>query len=123
MWWDIFYFFKYSRTMTISKQSKLLYIFSDLSGLSYYGIKLNILSTCLIFIFSLFPADLIKNKYFLKFLKISTNYSSGVYYLHREIRNYLRYYIKDIKYGTFNGSIYFILLKKILNFKLLFIGQ
>ena len=80
-------------------------IFANINGLTYYGINLNILSLCIIFIFALFPGDKIKNKYLLKFLILLSNNSSGVYYLHLTIHQYFRFYIDEIKKSTFFGVI------------------
>ena len=56
-------------------------IFAKINGVTYYGINLNILSVCIISIFSLFPMDKIENKFLLKFLILLSNNSSGVYYV------------------------------------------
>ena len=86
------------------------YIFRRIKGLNFQGINLNIQSICVIFIFSLFPSDKIKNIYIQKFLIIITNYSAGVFYLHISIKDYFSYYFDDIKNGTFKGMFinYFI---------------
>jgi len=85
-------------------------IFIDIKGLLYKGIKFNIQATCIIFIFSLFPSDKIKNKYIKKILILITNYTAGVYYLHIALRHYLIYYFDDIKNRNFRGLFitYFI---------------
>jgi len=85
-------------------------IFTDIKGVSYYGINLNIESICLIFIFSLFPLNNITNNFLKKLLVLLTNYTAGIFYLHVSVRNYLKYFINDIKNGTFFGLIinYFI---------------
>lgn len=80
-------------------------IFTDTRFMPYQGIDLNIQCICIIFIFSLFPSDKIKNKYFLKFLIIITNYTAGVFYLHLSIKRYLNIFFKSIKNYTFTGVI------------------
>lgn len=80
-------------------------IFTNINGVTYYGINLNIMSVCIICIFSLFPSDKIKNKYLIKILILLTNNSSGVYYLHLTIHNYFRFFIDAIKKSTFFGVI------------------
>ena len=84
-------------------------IFSQVFGIAYHGIKLNVLSVCLIIIFSLFPSK-ISNRKLNFFLKIITNYSGGIFYLHQAIQFCFQNSINDIKNGTFFGVIiiYFI---------------
>ena len=97
-------------SMTIYKFVADYNIFIDIKDLFYKGIKFNIQSICIIFIFSFFPSDKIKNKYIVNFLKLITNYTAGVYYLHYALRYYLNIYFYDIKKGTFLGLFinYFI---------------
>lgn len=89
-------------------------IFINIKGLYYKGIKFNIQSICVIFIFSLLPSEKINKLAISKFLTFITNYTAGVYYLHWAIGNYLSIYFIDIKNGTFLGlfinyfSCYFI---------------
>ena len=71
----------------------------------YQGINLNIQCICLIFIFSLFPSDKIKNKYLAKFLTQITNYTGGVFYLHVTVRDYCRVILDRVKSGTFSGVV------------------
>ena len=85
-------------------------IFIKIFGISYHGIKLNILSICLVILFSLFPSNKIKNKKLINRLKFITNYSGGIFYLHQVVHFFFKTYYKDIRDGTFNGviQIYFI---------------
>ena len=85
-------------------------IFRRIRGLNFQGINLNIQSICVIFIFSLFPSDKIKNELLQKLLTLITNYSAGVFYLHFSVRDYFGIYFDDIKNGTFKGIFinYFI---------------
>ena len=80
-------------------------IFTQIKGVVFQGIDLNIQSICIVFIFSLFPSEKIKNKYFSKFLTLITNYSAGIYYLHVPIHWYFEDYIDYIKNKTFFGVI------------------
>jgi len=85
-------------------------IFTIIGGLVYQGIELNIKSVCIIFIFSVFPSEIIKNTYLKKYILLITKYSAGIFYLHISIRDYLIDHNDNIKKGTFIGSIinYFI---------------
>ena len=76
-------------------------VFSDFQGIVYHGIKLNTLSLCIVFIFSLCTFENIKNKYILNIIKSFTNYTGGIFYLHQIIHDYLNDIINDIKKGTF----------------------
>ena len=70
---------------------------------SYTGILYNVRAICLIFIFALFPSNKITNNTIEKILRIISNYTAGVYYLHNEIIIYLKNYIDPIKKGTLFG--------------------
>ena len=80
-------------------------ILTPIKNVLYTGVKLNIQSICLIFIFSLFPSYLVKNKKIRKCLTFITNYTGGIYYLHVPIRMYLIDYSDDIRKGNFLGMI------------------
>ena len=80
-------------------------IFIPIKNVIYTGVKLNIQSICLIFIFSLFPSYLVKNNIIKKFLIFITNYTGGIYYLHVPMRMYLNDYSYDIRKGNFLGMI------------------
>jgi len=85
-------------------------IFIKIFGISYHGIKVNILSICVVIIFYLFPSNKIKNKYLINILTFIINYSGGIFYLHQVVHFFFKPYYKEIRYGTFNGviQIYFI---------------
>ena len=85
-------------------------IFIKIFGVSYHGIKINILSTCIVILFSLFPSNKITNKYVIHFLKFFTNHSGGIFYLHQLVHFFFKPYYKEIRDGTFNGviQVYFI---------------
>lgn len=57
-------------------------------GFDYQNIDLHILSVSIFIIISLFPSNNLKNKLLIKIIKLITNYTSGIYYLHIPIRNY-----------------------------------
>lgn len=81
-------------------------VFSGLGGFLYQGIKLNIRSMCIIFIFSLFPNETMTNKYLNKLIFLITKYSAGIFYLHLSIKKYLKDYNTNVKNGTFLGTIF-----------------
>ena len=72
-------------------------------GIAYPGIKINILSVYLIFIFSLFLTENISNKLINKNIKVILNYTGGIFYLHWSIIGYFRPLIKPIKSRTIFG--------------------
>lgn len=74
-------------------------------SVAYRGIKLNIISICIILIFSLFPSEKIINMKLINILKFITNYIVGVFYLHNTIIFYFKNIIKSIKKGSFRGCI------------------
>lgn len=81
------------------------FIFKSIKGSIYYGVNLNVQSTCLVFIFSLFPSNIVTNSIIRKFLIFITNYTGGIYYLHVPLKRYLNDYSDNIKNGTFLGLI------------------
>jgi len=80
-------------------------IFASQPGIIYYGVNLNIIAICIIFIFSLFHSDKIRNHSIQKLIIFLTKYSGGIFYLHISIGKLLRPYCKDIRNGTFFGII------------------
>ena len=80
-------------------------ILTYIYGFGYSGIKLNIQSMCLIDIFSLFPSESINNYYLIKVITLLTKYTAGIFYLHISIYNFFKFYINDIKNGSFFGII------------------
>ena len=81
------------------------HIFSNIMGFGYQGIDLNIKSICLILVFAMLPFEIIKNKEFKKIIRILTNYSGGVYYLHISFSQYLSVYFDDVKKRNFKGIL------------------
>ena len=78
-------------------------VFITNTGAGYAGVKLYIVSICIFFGFAVFPSELVKNKIILKIIKITTNYTAGIYYIHQPLSYYLRNYISDVKKFTFKG--------------------
>lgn len=85
-------------------------IFTNVIGLNFYGINLNVQSISVIFIFSLIPFNQIKKRSIIKILLFLTNYSGGIFYLHVSIYEFCKFYLVDIRKGSFFGMIinYFI---------------
>ena len=79
-------------------------------GVTFNGVKINILSKCLVIVFSLFPFKNIQNKKLFYLLKYLTGFSAGIYYLHQAVHFYFKSFFNDIRNGTFLGVIinYFI---------------
>ena len=113
---DIFHKLKRYKLNTLIFCSLIFYLTQDFEifrkffGVAYNGVKLNILSICLVISFSFFSFKNIKNKKLLELLKFLTCFSGGVYYLHQAVQFYFKFFILDIKNGTFFGLIinYFI---------------
>lgn len=71
-------------------------ILINLKGVAYYGIYQDLQALCMIFIFTLFPSDKIKNNVVKKLLTILINYSAGVFYLYMSVLSYFKCYFEDI---------------------------
>ena len=80
-------------------------VFIEIKGFLYQGIRLQIISILIFIIFSLFPSQKIKNKNIIKTIRFITNNTSGIYFLHYSISNYLNKYIILIKNKTLFGCI------------------
>ena len=91
-------------------------VFSPINGIAYSGIKLNIKSLCVIFIFSLFPSDKIKNIVIENILKYITSYTAGIFYLHVTVSFYFQEIFKPIKDGSLTGLIIIYLICYIICF-------
>ena len=87
----------------IYKLTQYYEIFSSFKGVQYNGIKLNVCSVCIILIYSLFSTQK-ENKY-IKIINILTNFTGGIYYIHRIVQRYFQFIVNDIKIGTFYGII------------------
>lgn len=81
------------------------FIFANVGGIFYPGVRYNIKGLCVIFIFSIFPSEIIKNKYISKFIIFVTNYTAGVYYLHMNFNQYLAEFFNDYKKPNFTAVI------------------
>lgn len=65
-------------------------VFSNILTFKYGGIRLNIASICIFFIFYLFPFRAIKNKFLINIIKQLTSYTGGIYFIHNLIgRGYI----------------------------------
>lgn len=80
-------------------------IIEGTKGFMYQGFKLNIISLIIFLIVALQPSEKITNIYIIKIIKIFTNFTSGVYYLHIPMYKYLSNYIKLIKRKDIFGCL------------------
>ena len=81
-------------------------IFVRINGFNYQGLNLYIISVSIfiiISILSMHKKD--NNKIIFKIIKIISNQTSGIYYLHIPIKSYLKNYILLIKNKTLIGSL------------------
>ena len=78
-------------------------IFIQNTGTDYAGVKSYLISIVIFIGFSVFPSEKVKNKIIIKIIKILTNYTAGVYYLHLPLSRYLKSKIISIKKRTFKG--------------------
>jgi surface polysaccharide O-acyltransferase-like enzyme len=85
-------------------------IFTNINGIRYPGIRLNVAGITLFILFYALPIEYIKNIYLVKFILFITNYTGGIYYLHSIFLYYLKKKIIFIKNKTFTGTI--IIFKK-----------
>lgn len=88
-------------------------IFISINGIAYSGMKLNIHSISLIFFFSIISSDKISNN---KSLRIITNYTAGIFYLHWSVIKFFKNFVKHIENGTFIGCILIYLICYIICF-------
>ena len=86
-------------------------LFVKINGFRYQGISLYIISVSLFNIISIISRNNKSNNIiFIKMIKILSKHTSGIYYLHVPIKNYLQKYIIIIKNKTLFGSIIVYLL-------------
>ena len=78
---------------------RIFFVFSKFAD--YTGIKLNVLSICLIFIFSSFAFEKIKIKYITNIVDLTTRYTAGIFYLHIPVYKYSKYFFNCIRKGDF----------------------
>ena len=96
------------------------YIFTEVKYENLFsGILYNVRANCLIFIFSLFPSNKITNIKIEILLKIITNYTVGVYFLHNIIIGYFKNIINPIK----NRTLFGILIIYLICYLICFIGM
>ena len=89
-------------------------IFANFYGVAYNGIKLNVISVCIVIIFSLIPLKKLRNKNMVNLLKYMTSYSGGIFYIHQAVQFYFKYLLTDIKNGTFLGIIFIYLISHLI---------
>ena len=84
-------------------------IFLWIKGFDFQGLGLYILSISVFFLFSLIPNERFENKYIIKFIKIISNHTAGIYFIHNHVFFYLKIF-SLVKNGSFIASIivYFI---------------
>ena len=78
---------------------------SNVNGFGYQGIKVHIKSICFFIIFTLFTSEKIKNKNIINLIKLISNVTPGIYYLHYPLYIYLKNYILLIKNQNLCGSL------------------
>ena len=106
----------YILTLIIIFLSKFI-IIKNVKGFRYQGLKVHIESLIIFLIFLLIPSE-ITNINIIKFFKILTNHTTGVYYLLIPIYHYISNYIKLIK----NKDIFGCLIIYIICYFISFIG-
>ena len=80
-------------------------LFNKIKGFGYQNIGLYILSVNIFIITSLLPSENLKKLYFIKIIKLITNHTAGIYYLHIPIKDYFQSYIQLIKRKSLRGCI------------------
>ena len=91
-------------------------IFISIKGFNCQGIRLYVISIIIFICFALNPFENIINSTSLKIIKIFTNYTSGIYYLHYTIYNYLSKFINLIRTKTIFTSIIIYIICYIISF-------
>ena len=81
-------------------------IFQSHDGFLYQKVELNTIGAIDLFIlFSLLPFEKIQNKHFEFEIRLISNNTGGIYYIHNYIRGYLVKLISPIRNGIFLGSV------------------
>ena len=113
---QILNYFKKFRIKTFFVSILLIYffqyhfVFMSVGGFGNQGIQRVIISILLFILFAMFPSESIKNEKLLYFIKVATNYTACVYYLHFVIPNYCRNFIPYNRKGTaFNCMIIYLI--------------
>jgi len=86
-------------------------IFVKIKGYFFPGIFLNVGGICIFILFSLFS---LQNKKLLLFLKIITNFTGGIYYVHKACYFVLKKIFLFVKEKTFHGSVLVYLISYII---------
>ena len=86
-----------------------LNFFLRAKGFGYQGLELYILSISVFFLFSLIPNKRAENNYIIKFIKLISNHTTGIYFIHIHVFHYLCIF-STVKSKTLKVSIivYFI---------------
>ena len=82
----------------------------------YQGIELNIISFIVFCIFFLIPSEIIKYEKLINLIKLITNNTAGIYYLHATIRIYTQNFISLIKNKTLSGSLFIYIISYFISF-------
>ena len=101
-------------------------IISNVDSFYHYGgIKLNILSICLIFIFSFtFTYPIFNNNYIKNIIRYISRYTAGIYYLHMSVHSYFSKYILCMKKETIKGLfVNYLISYSICHFGMLLFGK
>jgi hypothetical protein len=80
-------------------------IFVKINGHGYHGMERFFLSISIFIAFGMFPSEKIKNKIIIKFIKLITNYTAAIFYLHVAISKYIGPYFILIQKRTMKGCI------------------
>ena len=91
-------------------------IFIKFKGYGYHGVERFFLSISIFITFGMFPSEKIKNKIIIKVIKLITNYTAGIYYIHIAIDRYIESYIISIKKKTMKGCIILYLICYFISF-------
>ena len=114
IWGSLDLFFKLNSCSTFFNFLKIFIIyiifrydiFIEQPGFRYPNVSMNLLASIILFIsFISLPFQDIKNKKLLFMIKIITNFTGGIYYIHPRVRDFLRnvsfYFYKRTSFGSF----------------------
>lgn len=93
-------------TIIILKEKNNIFKVSDQFSVFVTGM----ISSILFLFFSILPFDRINNEKIILFIKYLTNYTGGIYYIHRGVRAVLLPYVKILVLGNFKSIVYNYLL-------------
>jgi len=91
-------------------------LINNVNGFIYQGINLHIKSLIIFLLFLLLPSEKITNINIIKIVKIITNFTSGIYYLHKPVYFYISNYIKLIKQQDILGCLIIYLICYFISF-------